>query len=177
SVAFSPDGRRVVSGGWDNTVRIWDAATARALQVLKGHESTVWSVAFSPDGRRVVSQDRGETRAWDAASGKPLTVTAADRRLIRSVDSGKATSGSFSVKAGSPPLIVRRGKAVHRILQPLPGDNWIVVGADGRTFTASPGASAHLRLTRITPAGPVSEPVSDAYLKRFFRPDGLRPTD
>ena len=50
SVAFSPDGKQVVSGSYDKTVRLWDAATGRALQTLEGHSSGVSSVAFSPDG-------------------------------------------------------------------------------------------------------------------------------
>src|SRR5436305_839829 len=49
SVAFLPDGKRVVSRSGDNTVRLWDAVTGVALQTLKGHLGLVWSVAFSPD--------------------------------------------------------------------------------------------------------------------------------
>jgi WD40 repeat protein len=55
SVAFSPDGKQVVSGSEDKTVRLWDAATEAALQTLKGHSSSVHSVAFSPDGKQVMS--------------------------------------------------------------------------------------------------------------------------
>ena len=50
SVAFSPDGKQVVSGSEDKTVRFWDAVTGAALQTLEGHSSYVNSVAFSPDG-------------------------------------------------------------------------------------------------------------------------------
>jgi WD40 repeat protein len=51
SVAFSPDGKQVVSGSRDNTVRLWDATTGAALQTLEGHSDWVSSVAFSPDGK------------------------------------------------------------------------------------------------------------------------------
>jgi WD40 repeat protein len=56
SVAFSPDGKQVVSGLDDKTVRLWDAATGAPLQTLKGHSNFVCSVAFSPDGKQVVSR-------------------------------------------------------------------------------------------------------------------------
>ena len=50
SVAFSPNGKQVVSGSADQTVRLWDAATGTALQTLEGHTACVNSVAFSPNG-------------------------------------------------------------------------------------------------------------------------------
>ena len=51
-MAFSPDGRRIVSGSYDKTVKVWDAATGQEMLTLKGH-TAVYSVAFSPDGRRI----------------------------------------------------------------------------------------------------------------------------
>jgi WD40 repeat protein len=72
-VAFSPDGKQVVSGSGDETVRLWDAATGAALQTLEGHTDYVRSVAFSPDGKQVVSGSDDETvRLWDAATGAAL---------------------------------------------------------------------------------------------------------
>ena len=57
SVAWSPDGRRIVSGSADDTLRLWDAAPTPPWRALEGHTAAVVSVAWSPDGQRVVSLD------------------------------------------------------------------------------------------------------------------------
>jgi WD40 repeat protein len=66
SVAFSPDGQRIVSGSDDKSVRVWDAATGQPLgDPLTGHTGTVSSVAFSPDGHRIASGSKDKTvRLW-----------------------------------------------------------------------------------------------------------------
>jgi WD40 repeat protein len=53
SVAFSPDGLKIVSGSNDSAVRVWDAQSGEALQTLEGHSGEVNSVAFSPEGSLV----------------------------------------------------------------------------------------------------------------------------
>jgi WD40 repeat protein len=71
SVAYSPDGQRIISGSDDNTIRIWDAVTGVAVgKPLMGHTKRVWSVAYSPDGRRIISgSDDMTIRIWDAMTG------------------------------------------------------------------------------------------------------------
>jgi WD40 repeat protein len=69
SVAFSPDGERVVSGSFDDTVRVWEAATGEEVARMT-HDGLVYSVAFSPDGEMVVSGSQdGTVRVWQAATG------------------------------------------------------------------------------------------------------------
>lgn len=73
SVAFSPDGRFVLTGSEDNLARMWNAATGKLLRKFVGHSGGVMSVAFSPDGRQVLTGSRDSTaRLWDAATGKEL---------------------------------------------------------------------------------------------------------
>jgi WD40 repeat protein len=74
SVVFSTDGTRIATGSWDNTAKIWDAATGKEQMTLRGHAGAVWSVAFTPDGKRLATASADETAdIWDAATGKEQT--------------------------------------------------------------------------------------------------------
>jgi len=55
SVSYSPDGKTLVSGSADNTVKLWDVATGKEIKTLSGHQAYVSSVSFSPDGKTLVS--------------------------------------------------------------------------------------------------------------------------
>jgi hypothetical protein len=75
SVAFSPDGARIVTASSDNTARIWDAATAKEIAVLRGHERPVFSAVFSPDGARIITASSDNTaRIWDAATAREISA-------------------------------------------------------------------------------------------------------
>jgi WD40 repeat protein len=73
AVAFSPNGRQVLSGSNDKTLRLWDATEGALLRTFTGHSESVTSAAFSSDGRQVLSGSADKTlKLWDAASGALL---------------------------------------------------------------------------------------------------------
>jgi WD40 repeat protein len=86
SVVLSANSRRVVSGSWDNTVRVWDVESGQCLKVLKGHTFRVSSVVLSADDRRVISVSDDKTlRVWDLESGQCLKVLQTRTNLGKSV--------------------------------------------------------------------------------------------
>jgi WD40 repeat protein len=73
TIAFSPDGSRIVSGSQDNTIRIWDVQTAKQTHRLDGHTNDVRSVAFSSDGHWIASGSDDKTvRVWNSETGEPV---------------------------------------------------------------------------------------------------------
>lgn len=114
SVAFSPDGRNLVSGGMDGMTKLWDVASGREIRTLGG-QVQVTSVAFSPDGKLVASGSWGETiKIWEISTGRELYTLTTD---------GVVTSLSFSpngqelASGTKTPRItiwdIRTGKPLH----------------------------------------------------------------
>jgi WD40 repeat protein len=99
SVAFSPDGKQALSGGLDNTIKLWDVSSGRLLRTLGGHSDAVNSVAFSPVGGKVLSGSSDKTlRLWDASTGQVLRTFVGHSDSVNSVafsfDGSKVLSGS-----------------------------------------------------------------------------------
>ena len=73
AVAFAPDGKTMVTGSADTTVRLWDVATGAEIRRFTGITDTVYAVAFAPDGKTVLAGGYDHTaRLWDVATGAEL---------------------------------------------------------------------------------------------------------
>ena len=93
SVAFSPDSKKLVSGGDDGTARLWDVKTGQLLRTYEGQAVPVKSVAFSPDGKTIATGgDDEDVILWATDTGQLLhTLT------LRS-------PGTFYILGGPDPI-------------------------------------------------------------------------
>jgi serine/threonine-protein kinase len=73
TVAFSPDGKTLAYGGWDDVISLYDLAAGQVRASCRGHEEKVRSVKFSPDGKLLASGSADKTvRLWDPETGRPV---------------------------------------------------------------------------------------------------------
>ncbi|MEB3827738.1 serine/threonine-protein kinase [Phormidium sp. CCY1219] len=86
SVQIDPDGRTIVSGSVDKTVKIWDRVTGEVRHSLSGHSQEIWSVAIAPDGNTIASASGdGTIKLWDTQTGRLLHTLSDHSAWVMSV--------------------------------------------------------------------------------------------
>jgi WD40 repeat protein/energy-coupling factor transporter ATP-binding protein EcfA2 len=87
SVNFSPDGKTLVSGSYDNTIKLLNVETGQEIRTLKGHDWDVNSVNFSPDGKTLVSGSGDKTiKLWNVETGQEIRTLKGHDDYVYSVN-------------------------------------------------------------------------------------------
>ncbi|MCB9898547.1 MAG: serine/threonine protein kinase [Planctomycetes bacterium] len=145
SVAWSPDGTRLVTASGDGTARVWNADGSGEPLVLRGHEDMVFSAAWSPDGTRLVTASRdGTARVWNAdGSGEPLvlrghkdwvrsaTWSPDGTRLVTASDDG--TARVWNADGSGEPLVLHGHEAQVNSAAWSPDGTRLVTASDDST--------------------------------------------
>ncbi len=139
SIAITPDGKTLVSGSGDGTIKLWNLEKEEQIRTFTGHSDWVSSVAISPDGKTFASGSGDKTiKLWNLEKEEPIRTFAGHSEPVRSVaispDSKTLASGSWdnTIKLWN----LETGKQIR----PLAGHSHTVVSVaispDGETLAS-----------------------------------------
>jgi WD40 repeat protein len=177
SAKFSTDGQRVVTASKDNTARVWDAATGKAIGEPMRHDQEVHSAQFSADGQRVLTSADDTACVWDAVTGKAIGEPMRHGSYIHSAEF--SADGQRVVTASDDHTArvwdAATGKAIGEPMRPGGAVYSAQFSADGqRVMTASTDKTA--RVWDMATGKAIGERMrhDEAVLLAQFSADGQR---
>ena len=153
AVAFSPDGRWLLSGGDDCKARVWDAANGSPIAVLEGHSKPVSAVTFSPLGSTIATGSQDQTVClWDTATYKRLAILGG---LTNGVGAVSFSRDGQWLAASSARLVTSSGNPVTRFTDDinLPSDVKVWNVADRREIATLSSHQAGVHSLVFSPDG------------------------
>ena len=176
-VAFSPDGRALLTSSRDRTARIWDTATGEPVGPRLVHAAAAMAQAFSPDGKSIfIGTEDGTAHVWDPRSGKalgePVKHHSAVMAVAYSPDGSRIATASFGGEAQVWDFSTK--KPVGAALRHDGPVFVIAFGPDGKTVLTAGAADNTAKIWNAATGQPMGQPLAHADKARP-NPPGARP--
>lgn len=118
SVAFSPDGKTILSGSSDNSLKLWNLFTDKVVKTLRGHDYPIESIAFSPDGKTALSGSQDNTvKYWDLSTGAVLKTLRGHSDWVRAV--AFSPNGKFALSGSDDNTVKLWNLSSGRVIKTL----------------------------------------------------------
>ncbi|MGD9923644.1 MAG: caspase family protein [Pseudorhodoplanes sp.] len=170
SIAFSNDGKRIVSGNSNGLAYLWDASTGRLLHTFTGHRDSVFSVALSANGDRTVTGGMDSSvKLWDSTSGRLLRTFEGHKGWVSGV--GLSPDGRRILSASWDGTARIWNAATGELLATFVGkgdDEWLVMTPEGFFNASERGAGL------VSVVQGLSVWSTEQFYQSLYRPDLVR---
>ena len=139
-IAFSPDGKTIVSCGYDNTIRFWDVEQGTHLRKIDTDQKAIYDMAISPNGQTLTGMSRTSINQWNVETGKKLQTRQAPDNFGWLMSMALSPDGTMAATCGNSSRILLWDMTNFTQIRVFEGHSYwishVVFSSDGRTLAS-----------------------------------------